>query len=210
MEHMHLSFPTTIHETGESYPLHELEERNRILQDMVAEKTHEYQLLLERLSQTASTDALTGMYNRTRFNEEIQKMVEYIKRYKVKASLMLIDIDHFKEVNDQFGHLTGDSVLKSMSILFQESIRNVDTLARWGGDEFIILMPHTGIYDIVECAERIRKKIESHFFGFNKIITISIGTAEYREDQTPDEWLNNADIALYEAKKQGRNKVKYV
>jgi diguanylate cyclase (GGDEF)-like protein len=132
-------------------------------------------------------------------------------RYHTPLSLLMVDIDHFKVINDTFGHQTGDSVLKECARLFQSMIRQVDTVARYGGEEFVILSPNTSKDSIFQAADRIRKAFAAHAFpGLdNRPLTISIGTASIPDASldTEEKFIHAADMAMYEAKKKGRNRV---
>lgn len=205
--HMHLSLAAdTLDERG-SFPREEAEERNRLLQEMVEEKTYELQQAMEELANLAITDRLTGIYNRLKFDQELQDILEYIQRYKITASIALIDVDYFKNVNDEHGHLVGDNVLRILAKVLQDQVRNVDVLARWGGEEFIILMPETDQLHAVYAAERVRERVAGVDFHIDRPLTLSIGVAEYTGSESADNWLRRVDDALYRAKMNGRNRV---
>jgi len=118
----------------------------------------------------------------------------------------MIDIDHFKRINDTYGHAIGDEVLKKVSSELQNQLRKVDLVARWGGEEFIALLPETEIVEAVSVAEKLREKIEMLIHENNEVVTISIGISMLEESESIDSWINRADKALYHAKKQGRNR----
>lgn len=119
----------------------------------------------------------------------------------------MFDIDHFKEINDTYGHLTGDDVLKTLADIVRENLRKIDSLVRWGGEEFMIIAPETDLEGAKILAERIRKKVESYKFDKIKTITISLGLALFEKDDTENSVIKRADDALYNAKKRGRNRV---
>jgi diguanylate cyclase (GGDEF)-like protein len=121
----------------------------------------------------------------------------------------MVDIDHFKRVNDEFGHLLGDEVLRHISVLFAQSLRKLDVLCRYGGEEFAVLLPETTGANAKKVAEKLRRKIEEHnFTGVPRPVTVSIGHADYPEHgRTRDELIKAADAALYAAKQAGRNRV---
>ena len=132
-------------------------------------------------------------------------------RYQSSLSCMVIDIDHFKTVNDSYGHQTGDIVLKEVAHVIQTTLREVDTPARWGGEEFIALSPNTTRENAIKAAERIRKAVASHKFAGigDRQITVSIGVAGMPDPalDSLDKLIHAADVAMYEAKKNGRNRV---
>jgi diguanylate cyclase (GGDEF)-like protein/PAS domain S-box-containing protein len=170
---------------------------------------HERVKMEERLRELSVTDVLTGLYNRLKFNEEMEREISRSKRYKLPLALIMFDIDHFKNINDTYGHQIGDDVLKEVSNLVSKIIRNSDILARWGGEEFMILCPHTNNQDMKILAERLRRKIEEYPFSHGDKVTISIGASIYSHSKdNADELLKRVDKALYEAKKNGRNIVK--
>ncbi len=155
----------------------------------------------------ATTDPLTTLYNRDYFNRCLKNEMERSKRYGSSLSLIVFDIDRFKQVNDTYGHLSGDTVLIELSFLCLAIIRESDILARWGGEEFIILAPENDKGSIVPFAEKLRKLIEKYSFSIKTQITCSFGVTEYISGETKDEFVNRADQALFKAKDTGRNKV---
>lgn len=161
----------------------------------------------EELERIASTDQLTNLWNRRYFFSVVQIEIERAKRHKQTMSLLLFDIDHFKNVNDKFGHQVGDSVLVNFAKVLRNNMRSLDLLARWGGEEFLILAPQLGVNEAMQLAERLRKTIAEHSFSIAGSITVSIGIAEFCHNDTLDLWITKADDALYCAKKQGRNRV---
>ncbi len=167
----------------------------------------------KELDYLASHDALTGLYNRMRFEQLIKQEIKRAQRYKHSVSLFLIDIDHFKQINDTYGHRVGDRTLKSFSKLLVESIRSTDHAARYGGEEFIVLLPETDNSVAKELAERLQKKVSNHHFSTEEIenlkFTISIGVSSYPD--SADTWemlIHNSDSAMYTAKREGRNQVR--
>ncbi len=155
----------------------------------------------------AIKDPLTGIFNRKKFNEEILKEVERAKRYNRKIALVMFDIDHFKNVNDTFGHQVGDSVLQETAELIRNNIRQTDFFSRYGGEEFIIIVPETTCEAATEIAEKLRENIEAHNYEFIERLTCSFGVTELQKNEDLREFLKRVDDALYEAKNQGRNKV---
>ncbi|QOY55639.1 diguanylate cyclase [Candidatus Sulfurimonas marisnigri] len=161
----------------------------------------------DRLKQFAYVDALTGIYNRRKFDELLEVEYSRAKRYKRNLSALFFDIDHFKKVNDNFGHDIGDDVLKMMAHLVKSNIRETDFFARWGGEEFIVLLPETSLEDALTIAEHIRSGIESKMFEIVGKITVSIGVSKIKEKERIETFIKRLDNALYKAKHEGRNKV---
>lgn len=162
----------------------------------------------ERLSQLATTDTLTGIWNRRYFEERVGHELIKADRYKQPLSVLIFDIDQFKLVNDSYGHLVGDRVLVELCDMARQQTRDSDLLARWGGEEFIMLMPNTGLNEAMAVAEKLRANFASHNFQDAGSITASFGVALYQPGESVDHWISRADAALYEAKQEGRNKVK--
>jgi diguanylate cyclase (GGDEF)-like protein len=163
--------------------------------------------LQDELRTTAAVDALTGAYNRKKIEQLLEGEIERARRYNSPLSLILFDLDHFKIVNDTYGHLSGDYVLKTVIGIIQDHIRKTDLLGRWGGEEFMLLAPETGIEQATEFAEKIRQQVE--LFAYQKVgtITISSGLTEFKVGDTIDSLIMRADNALYKAKRNGRNRV---
>lgn len=161
-----------------------------------------------KLMQTLSeTDHLTGLFNRRKFNEELEKEYQRAKRYDSIFSVIMLDIDWFKKVNDTYGHDAGDRVLKELSFILNSTIRSVDKVARWGGEEFLILCPQTGLDGATVIAKKIRETVEHNPFSVLGKITVSVGVREYSPDLSLDELLIEVDHKLYQAKSNGRNRV---
>lgn len=172
----------------------------------------EQQRLEKELRKMASTDVLTGTNNRRHFLELCEREMKRAQRYKNKLSLIMLDMDHFKHINDTFGHAVGDDAIRAMTRLCRDSLRNTDVLGRIGGEEFAILLPETDVIGAWQIAQRIRKNTEEFSFdtgdGTMERFTASFGlTGLLAEDKHPDDLLKRADIALYDAKTQGRNRV---
>jgi len=163
--------------------------------------------LEKKLKEMAIIDNLTQVYNRHKLNEIIQLELERVKRYKENSILIMLDIDHFKHVNDTYGHDIGDVVLKFLSQTILHSIRKVDTFGRWGGEEFILILAHLDMPQALIKAESIRKKIENSLIDGKYKITISLGVTKFKNEDTMIELLKRVDNALYEAKETGRNKI---
>jgi diguanylate cyclase (GGDEF)-like protein len=155
----------------------------------------------------ASTDALTGLLNRYALYQILAQEMDRSTRYKRPFSIILFDIDEFKLINDTFGHLEGDKVLKELSTLVSSLMRKTDYIGRWGGEEFLLVLPETDINSARVFAERFRVKIEETHFTDNYYIAASFGVTAYEEELSLQELLEAADIALYQAKNNGRNQV---
>ena len=150
-------------------------------------------------------DFLTRLYNRSYFEREAEREITRIQRYQAPLSLLMLDIDLFKKINDQFGHLAGDQVLQALSKLVSSLLRSTDVFARYGGEEFIILLPETDLSGATRTAEKIRQTIENATFLQCIKLTISIGVNSYQAGESLDELLRKTDVALYRAKAKGRN-----
>jgi diguanylate cyclase (GGDEF)-like protein len=161
----------------------------------------------KELQRRAATDSLTQAYNRLKFDEIIRREMARARRYDSMLSLAAFDLDHFKKINDTFGHLAGDEVLIKVVELTRQLIRESDFLARWGGEEFMIVLPETDIARAEETAQRIKSKIEKNDFNGISNITVSFGITQFRESDSEVEFLKRADDALYRAKAKGRNRV---
>jgi len=158
----------------------------------------------------AITDGLTDLFNRmhlfSRFEEEFNRA----KRLKNNLGCIMLDIDHFKSINDKYGHLTGDEVLKEISLRLRNSIRIYDVLGRYGGEEFLIVLPDTDFENAKSLAERIRDKIKEKLIA-NIRVTISLGITSIQEkDETINDMIKRTDEALYKAKNSGRDRVEWL
>ncbi|MCH7921445.1 MAG: diguanylate cyclase [Nitrospinae bacterium] len=198
------------------------------LEELVKERTAELVDAIERLEREiterkqveqklevlATTDALTKLYNRAYFTSKLEEEFQRAERYKASLSLMLIDIDHFKAVNDTYGHQAGDAYLEAFARLVARSVRQVDTVARYGGEELAIILPNTDLDETMALAQRLREEVEALDVPFGgRVIrsTVSIGVALYPEGSamTAEAFLSEADHALYAMKEAGRNGVFY-
>ncbi len=164
------------------------------------------QLQQELVSQ-ALTDPLTGAFNRRQMDLSLADAIERNRRTGAPVSVLMLDIDHFKKVNDDFGHRVGDVVLKGLVALIKNRSRKLDRLFRTGGEEFLLLLPDTRAGAAVKQAEALRKLVAESKLIEQRPVTISIGVAEYWPDQSQETWIETADEALYQAKNQGRNRV---
>lgn len=159
------------------------------------------------LEDMATTDPLTKIANRNKLNLVMDTSIQTALRYNLPLSIIFFDIDHFKEINDKLGHETGDDILIELTALVNKHIRLSDLFARWGGEEFIIVLPETDHNQAVILAEKLRKTIDDHTFGISVHTTCSFGVTQLHEDDDEHTFLKRADVALYSAKERGRNRV---
>jgi len=184
--------------------------RTKALQDELRKKNRQLEEVLSQVEVLAITDPLTELFNRRHFTTTIEKEFSRTARFLSPTSCLIIDIDYFKKVNDEYGHNAGDQVLKEIAKIIQSCMRNIDTIARWGGEEFIALLPETGKPNALQAAQRILEAISGHkFSGIPNKITVSIGVASVPEPSvdTAEKLIHAADLALYEAKAKGRNRI---
>ena len=161
----------------------------------------------DRFRLLAKKDTLTGVWNRAHLQEVARQEMIRQQRYGHSVSLVMADIDYFKKINDSFGHAAGDEVLKEFCRIVQDCIRSSDAFGRWGGEEFLLVLPSSALSSAAELAERIRSQLANHEFPDVRKITASFGVAVYQQDETWEHWLHRADMALYLAKAAGRNRV---
>ncbi|HLD22602.1 MAG TPA: diguanylate cyclase, partial [Sulfuricurvum sp.] len=164
-------------------------------------------MLNQEIERIAMIDKLTGIYNRHKFEEFFVLESERSRRFSLPLSMILIDIDHFKSVNDTYGHDVGDEVLKGLALVVQTNIRKNDIFARWGGEEFLVLSPGANEKSIQELAEKLRKSVEAAVFPEVGRITISLGISTFEQDNSFSEFFKRVDEGLYIAKANGRNQV---
>ncbi|ADR33314.1 diguanylate cyclase [Sulfuricurvum kujiense DSM 16994] len=162
---------------------------------------------ITKLNQLATQDVLTQVANRFQFDNVLEHSISLAQRYGRTLSILLIDIDFFKEVNDTYGHLIGDDVLKKLAHTLNEGIRKSDVIARWGGEEFVILLPDSELSSALKLAETLRAKVAETDFEPVVKITCSIGVARWNEGENSDQLLKRVDEKLYTAKENGRNRV---
>ena len=186
-----------------------LDNEHQKLKRMLEIKEIEIKAILAQAHEIANTDVLTFLPNRRKIMSDLQEEVIRSNRYGTPLSISLLDLDHFKNINDTMGHTTGDEALRSVSARLREQIRHPDSIGRYGGEEFLIVLPSSEIKAASEQAERLCKtvrtlQVEANDHSFN--VTISIGVAQYRIGQENWEgFLHRADEALYKAKDQGRD-----
>jgi diguanylate cyclase (GGDEF)-like protein len=173
----------------------------------------EVKLLMQALQESAFTDGLTGLYNRKFLEEHSKKLIPQAKRDNFNIGVLLLDMDHFKAVNDEYGHDIGDKVLKELSRILTETLRESDVIVRYGGEEFVVLLVNIKTEeDALTVANKIREKVKENeidvYAGSKLRKTISIGLSMFPHDSSNfDSVIKNADIALYEAKSKGRDQV---
>ena len=168
--------------------------------------------LVERLRNLAIRDSLTELYNHRHAMDILANEFGRVGRYAAGVSLLMLDLDEFKRVNDEHGHPAGDAVLKEMARVLKETLRTVDSVGRYGGEEFVIILPHTSPEEARATGERIRRKVQGHVFwvGAKPLnVTVSVGVASYPTPtvDSPESLVREADGALYRAKEAGRNRV---
>lgn len=184
----------------------ELEKIKRSL----AIKETELKAVLAQADEVSHTDALTFLPNRKRIIADLQREVMFSDRYGTPVAISLIDIDFFKNVNDEYGHLAGDEVLRRLAMELRDHIRHPDVIGRYGGEEFLVVLPHSTVKAAIEQAERLRKHVQNLVIQANEAeirLSISLGVAQYRIHR--EDWqtfLSRADAALYIAKNSGRNR----
>ena len=162
-----------------------------------------------RLEQMSTTDFLTNTANRFRLEEEADRWMSFCRRQKLPLCLVFVDVDNLKQINDTFGHSAGDSVLITLSNLMQAQLRNSDTIARWGGDEFVLLLPNVTLKNAVTLLDRLKNAIGATSFGENVQVTCSYGVVEMSENCSFQSMLHEADELMYAGKRDGKNKIRY-
>jgi diguanylate cyclase (GGDEF)-like protein len=164
--------------------------------------------IYERTERSAVTDGLTGLYNHSFFLQALRQEVLRSKRHGLRAALLLLDLDNFKQVNDERGHVEGDRVLMRAAAVVREGVREIDVAARYGGEEFAVLLPDTSRLGAFVVAERIRRRIEERFARGRSVVTVSGGIAVFPDDAgTPADLIVQADAGLYGAKAAGKNRI---
>ena len=161
----------------------------------------------DKLENQAMRDPLTGAYNRRYLTKSLQQCAEEERRGFGPISLVAMDIDNFKSINDSFGHEAGDKVLKNLVAILHAKRRQLDVVCRTGGEEFVVLLRNTGEAGASRFAERLRQAVEENELLEGQTVTVSIGVAQYRVEESEDQWMNRADICLYKAKNLGKNQV---
>jgi diguanylate cyclase (GGDEF)-like protein len=180
------------------------------MQEMLEQKK-----LIQSLREQATRDALTDLFNYQSFQESLEREVYRAKRYKLQLSLIIADIDHFKNINDKHGHLAGDRTLKCVAKSLKESLRKSDIIARYGGEEFAVIMPETSPEDSLIVAERLRETVDAlriDYEGEGLSVTMSFGVAfvDHQENPSKEDLIKRADEGLYHSKNSGRNKCSFL
>lgn len=183
-----------------------LELSNQNLEKKIEQRTQELQKLMHELEALSLTDSLTALANRRAFEQRLNMEWQRATRYEHPLTLMLIDVDHFKRFNDDFGHQTGDHVLAQVGSILQQVVRSTDLACRYGGEEFVIILPDTPLMDALPIAHRLREQV-ANFDWPARQVTVSIGVAQLNQQKTANQLVSDADEALYEAKAAGRNQV---
>lgn len=173
---------------------------------VVHRHNRELKAVNKKLVYMSQNDQLTGLPNRYYLHEAFQEALQTYHRYQHQFSVIIMDIDHFKKVNDTYGHVIGDQVIKKIADMLSENLRDTDIVGRWGGEEFLIVCPETNNHGAKAVAEHMRRLIEDTDFGLDDLqVTASFGVTEYNEDEAVDDCIKRADMALYRAKELGRN-----
>jgi len=186
--------------------------RVRATQAELRERNQQLEAMIHRVEALAITDPLTGLFNRRRFSDVLRREFAVTKRYRNELSCLMIDIDHFKSINDRFGHDVGDVVLKQVATTLLHNLREVDLACRYGGEEFAILLPHTAKANALVVADRIMqcvRELKAGADGNVVAVTVSLGIASTKDvaSNEAEELVRAADIALYEAKRLGRDRI---
>ncbi|GGD48462.1 hypothetical protein GCM10012288_23340 [Malaciobacter pacificus] len=192
---------------GISKEITQLKRINETLELEVKKRTKELEVAVAELKQVSITDKLTGVYNRHHLDCVLEDTAKIINRYENNYGVIILDLDKFKEINDTFGHHAGDIVLQEFSKLLKDSVRESDIVGRWGGDEFLLLIPFIDKDSIEILANHIKETINKYKFSFVDKLTASLGATLIKKDDTEESLISRADHALYKAKEEGKNKV---
>ena len=187
----------------------EYNERVRILRKARVELLERRKITsaLNAFKKRALYDSLTKLYNRGAFMDILQNQIANLRTYAPNLALLMMDIDDFKKINDDLGHLTGDSILTQLGELLRRSLRKNDAPVRYGGEEFAVIAPNTSLPQSLQVAEKLRRMVAEYDFGIDRQVTISIGCTIYRPGEDSREFISRADLALYDAKHAGKNTV---
>lgn len=173
----------------------------------VSRHNRELQQVNRQLEYLSKSDHLTGLANRYLLHQAFENEIKRYHRYRHTFAIVIMDIDHFKQVNVSLGHVTGDEIIRHLSRLLAESVRENDLVGRWGGEEFMILCPETDLKGARAVAEHLRERISQTDFGIDIMtVTASFGVTDYRDEEMIEDCIGRADKALYEAKHGGRNR----
>jgi diguanylate cyclase (GGDEF)-like protein/PAS domain S-box-containing protein len=173
----------------------------------VSRDISERRIMEEEIRRLSITDKLTQSFNRLKLDETMEAQWEWSRACGLPFAIIILDIDHFKLVNDTYGHQVGDRVLIELVAVLHDNVRDGDVVGRWGGEEFLIILPDTNLADATVLAERLRQAVAGHVFSTAGQVTISLGVAAFTTDNSPETIVSRADTALYQAKEKGRNRV---
>lgn len=178
---------------------------NERLEEKVKARTKELEEALQKMEKISIYDKLTKLYNRHKLDDELTNEINFAKRYGNCFGLILMDVDNFKTINDSLGHVIGDKVLVEFADVLKQSIRQTDIAGRWGGDEFLIIVPKASRETILHLVNTLQKNIKQHKFEKVGLLTLSIGGAVYKESDDVDSIIQRADRALYKSKNKGKD-----
>jgi diguanylate cyclase (GGDEF)-like protein len=187
-----------------------LKKHNDTLEHEVKERTKALTEALDQMEKLSITDKLTGLFNRYKIEDILAHEQIRADRYGSCFGLLMLDIDHFKRINDTYGHIQGDAVLKEFAEILKTYARESDSVGRWGGEEFLVIIPESSKEAIMPFAQRLRKTVEQHHFATVGQLTVSIGATLYTHQTPVQKLIGTIDAALYDSKHQGRNLVTFV
>lgn len=187
----------------------ELVTTNKTLEDRVVQRSQELKEATDQLEELERTDALTDIHNRYSIMKILDTEVDRAKRYSNPLTVFMYDVDNFKRVNDMHGHGVGDDTLYNLTKVVKDSLRDIDIVGRYGGAEFLVIMPSTLLSDAIDVTQRVCETVSNHKFNQIAQLTISIGLVELRRDETMDMLFTRADRLLYKSKDSGRNRVSF-
>ncbi|MEN8303625.1 MAG: GGDEF domain-containing protein [Campylobacterota bacterium] len=182
---------------------------NRTLEDRVVQRTQELKEATDKLEEIERTDILTDIHNRYSIMKILDAEVDRAKRYNNPLTIFMYDVDNFKRVNDIHGLRVGDDTLYNLTKVVKDSLRDIDIVGRYGGKEFLVIMPSTLLSDAIDVAQRVCKSVSDHKFSQIEHLTISVGLVELQRDETMDMLFTRADRLLVKSKNGGRNRVSF-
>jgi diguanylate cyclase (GGDEF)-like protein len=185
----------------------ELQTLNATLEYKVKQRTRELEKMTKKLEHLARTDSLTKIHNRYSIMEILSREINRSKRHDTSLSVLMFDIDFFKKINDNFGHDIGDKVLFNLIRVVKNTLRDIDFIGRYGGEEFLIVMPETTLVEAKVIANRVKSKVSQHDFEHIGKLTISLGLVEFHDDESVDEILKRVDDLMYKSKEEGRDRL---